>query len=71
MIVYLRWLLWRGSAHSFPRGEGAPVRTLGRMRNGDILPFAMQPNETVQPFPLYLFNELQINSEHFAVPHQS
>ena len=21
MIVYLRWLLWRGSAHSFPRGE--------------------------------------------------
>ena len=19
MIVYLRWLLWRGSAHSFPR----------------------------------------------------
>ena len=21
LIVYLCWLLWRGSAHSFPRGE--------------------------------------------------
>ena len=23
-------------SNSFPRGEGAPVRTLGRKRNGDI-----------------------------------
>ena len=22
--------------NTFPRGEGAPVRTLGRMRNGDL-----------------------------------
>ena len=28
----LRWLLWRGSAYAFPFGEGAPARTLGRMR---------------------------------------
>ena len=26
-----------GSGDTFPRGEGAPVRTLGRMRNGDML----------------------------------
>ena len=28
----LRWLLWRGSTYAFPFGEGAPARTLGRMR---------------------------------------
>ena len=27
---------------TFPRGEGAPVRTLGRMRNGDIFQLLMQ-----------------------------
>ena len=25
------------SEDTFPRGEGAPVRTLGRMRNGDAV----------------------------------
>ena len=29
-------MLWRGSANTFPRGEGAPVHTLGRMRNSDM-----------------------------------
>ena len=30
-----------GRIKPFPRGEGAPVRTLGRMRNGDISQFCM------------------------------
>ena len=27
--------------NTFPRGEGAPVRTLGRMRNGDMFRICM------------------------------
>ena len=27
--------------NTFPRGEGAPVRTLGRMRNGDMFHICM------------------------------
>ena len=27
--------------NAFPRGEGAPVRTLGRMRNGDLFRICM------------------------------
>ena len=27
--------------NTFPRGEGAPVRTLGRMRNGDLFRIGM------------------------------
>ena len=27
--------------NTFPRGEGAPVRTLGRMRNGDVFHICM------------------------------
>ena len=27
--------------NTFPRGEGAPVRTLGRMRNGDLFRICM------------------------------
>ena len=39
------------------------------MRNGDTLPFTMQSIQTVQPFPMYLFNEMHTDSEHIAVPH--
>ena len=28
--------------NAFPRGEGAPVRTLGRMRNGDMFRICLQ-----------------------------
>ena len=49
-----------------PGGRGTAKRW---MRNGDTLPFAMQSIQTVQTFPMYLFNELQTNSEHIAVPH--
>ena len=37
-------LLWRGSAQSFPRGEAAPVRTLGLKRN---------TGENVELLPLF------------------
>ena len=49
-----------------PGGRGTAKRW---MRNGDILPFAMQSIQTVQPFPMYLFNEMHTDSEHIAVPH--
>ncbi|MDY4582363.1 MAG: hypothetical protein SPD81_05870, partial [Candidatus Faecousia sp.] len=29
----------------------------------------MQSIQTVQPFPMYLFNEMHTDSEHIAVPH--
>ena len=28
--------------NTFPRGEGAPVRNLGRMRNGDLFQICLQ-----------------------------
>ena len=39
------------------------------MRNGDTLPFTMQSIQTVQTFPIYLFNKMHTDSEHIAVPH--
>ena len=49
-----------------PGGRGTAKRW---MRNGDTFPFAMQSIQTVQPFPMYLFNEMHTDSEHIAVPH--
>ena len=49
-----------------PGGRGTAKRW---MRNGDTLPFAMQLIQTVQTFPIYLFNEVHTNMEHIAVPH--
>ena len=49
-----------------PGGRGTAKRW---MRNGDTLPFAMRSIQTVQPFPMYLFNEMHTDSEHIAVPH--
>ena len=49
-----------------PGGRGTAKRW---MRNGDTLPFVMQSIQTVQPFPMYLFNEMHTDSEHIAVPH--
>ncbi|MDY4581518.1 MAG: hypothetical protein SPD81_01505, partial [Candidatus Faecousia sp.] len=49
-----------------PGGRGTAKRW---MRNGDISSFGMQLNQTVQTFPIYLFNEVHTNMEHIAVPH--
>ena len=49
-----------------PGGRGTAKRW---MRNGDTLPFAMRSIQTVQAFPMYLFNEMHTNMEHIAVPH--
>ena len=49
-----------------PGGRGTAKRW---MRNGDTFPFVMQSIQTVQPFPMYLFNEMHTDSEHIAVPH--
>ena len=47
MIVFARVpdeLVFAGmpQRNAFPRGEGAPVRTLGRMRNGDMFRICLQ-----------------------------
>ena len=49
-----------------PGGRGTAKRW---MRNGDTLPFAMRSSQRIQPFPMYLFNEMHTDSEHIAVPH--
>ena len=49
-----------------PGGRGTAKRW---MRNGDTLPFAMRSIQTVQTFPMYLFNEMHTDSEQIAVPH--
>ena len=49
-----------------PRGRGTAKRW---MRNGDTFPFLTQSSQRVQPFPMYLFNEMHTDSEHIAVPH--
>ncbi len=49
-----------------PGGRGTAKRW---MRNGDTFPFLMQSSQRVQPFPMYLFNEMHTDSEHIAVPH--
>ena len=42
MFINLAQQIGICGAKAFPRGEGAPVRTLGRMRNGDIFQLLMQ-----------------------------
>ena len=49
-----------------PGGRGTAKRW---MRNGDTFPFSTRSRETVQPFLMYLFDEMHIDSEHIAVPH--
>ena len=49
-----------------PGGRGTAKRW---MRNGDTLPVATQSIQTVQPFPMYFFNEMHTDLEHIAVPH--
>ena len=53
--------------NTFPRGGRGSAKRW--MRNGDTLPFAMRSIQTVQTFPMYLFNEMHTDSEHIAVPH--
>ena len=42
--------------NAFPRGEGAPVRTLGRMRNGDLFRICMHFVKKVHWERLYRLN---------------
>ena len=42
--------------NTFPRGEGAPVRTLGRMRNGDMFQICMHFVKKVHWKSLYRLN---------------
>ena len=42
MFINLAQQIGICGAKAFPRGVGAPVRTLGRMRNGDIFQLLMQ-----------------------------
>ena len=42
--------------NTFPRGEGAPVRTLGRMRNGDMFRICMHFVKKVHWERLYRLN---------------
>ena len=56
----------RAAQYLPPGGRGTAKRW---MRNGDTLPFAMRSIQTVQTFPMYLFNEMHTDSEHIAVPH--
>ena len=42
--------------NTFPRGEGAPVRTLGRMRNGDMFHICMHFVKKVHWKSLYHLN---------------
>ena len=42
--------------NTFPRGEGAPVRTLGRMRNGDLFRIGMHFVKKVHWKRLYRLN---------------
>ena len=42
--------------NTFPRGEGAPVRTLGRMRNGDMFRICMHFVKKVYWKSLYRLN---------------
>ena len=44
--------------NTFPRGEGAPVRTLGRMRNGDMFHICMHFVKKVHWERLYRLNWL-------------
>ena len=55
----------------FPRGECAPVRTLGRMRNGDIYQLLMQLVKKVKTADYFRFNQVQYALPHLAVPHPS
>ena len=43
---------------TLPRGEGAPVRTLGRMRNGDMFHICMHFVKKVHWKSLYRLNKL-------------
>ena len=60
-----------GGIIPFPRGEGAPVRTLGRMRNGDIFHFRMQLVKMVITIGYYHLNQVQSMRLPVAVPHPS
>ena len=59
------------SPNAFPRGEGAPVRTLGRMRNGEVLQIKMHFRKKVLSETFYLFISVQRESKDIAVPHPS
>ena len=55
----------------FPRGEGAPVRTLGRMRNGDIFHSQLQLVKKVKTIYCTHLNQVQSILSLVAVPHPS
>ena len=55
----------------FPRGEGAPVRTQGRMRNGDIFHHQLQLIKMATIISYFHLNRVQSVLPHLAVPHPS
>ena len=56
---------------SIPRGEGAPVRTLGRMRNGDIFHYQLQLVKMIAIISYFRLNQVHYALPHIAVPHPS
>ena len=48
--------VWLPERNTFPRGEGAPVRTLGRMRNGDMFQIGRHFVKKVHWKSLYRLN---------------
>ena len=60
-----------GLSKPFPRGEGAPVRTLGRMRNGDISNSQMLRVKKVKTIGYYHLSPAPSSLSHLAVPHPS
>ena len=65
-----KWI-FRAAPKSFPRGEGAPVRTLGRMRNGDISNLQMQLVKMVKPKDYSHLSQVHLSLLLVAVPHPS
>ena len=55
----------------FPWGEGAPVRTLGRMRNGDIFHYQLQLVKMVVIISCFHLNQVHSVLRYIAVPHPS
>ena len=54
---------------TLPRGEGAPVRKLGRMRNGDMFHIYMHFVKKVHWERLYRLNGPRWEWEGVAIPH--
>ena len=71
MFINLAQQIGICGAKAFPRGEGAPVRTLGRMRNGDIFHLQLQLVKKVKTIDYNHLNLVHSTLQHLAVPHPS